>query len=507
MEVSKKGLKMLAKTITCSLNGMNSEIINVETIIRKGFPSFSIVGLPGTSIMESRERIWSAMISTGLKLGPGKIIVNLYPADERKEGTQWDLPIAISLAHALGKIPEKKLREAAFIGELGLDGSVRSVIGCFHMAMTLIGKVKRIYLPYEQGETCQCIKGIDIIPVKNLKEIIEDFQGGKKLSVLKYREAKLFKDDEAYVDYINLRGQTILKRIMVIASLGRHSVLLIGPPGVGKSMAINSIRGIVPDLSNEEVLELARIRSINSKAGKELFNKNIPFRSPHYSISRASLIGGGAKIMPGEISLAHKGILFLDEISFFSQACLESLRTPMDHKSIVLTRNHKTVEFPADFQLLAATNSCPCGYRGDPNKQCKCTNSEILRYINRISQALLDRFDIVFNVQSIDWKKADSDGISSSIMKGMVEEALSYKENLDKSNKIKSKLSKNIIDRQGEKLIKRIAFKYGLSARSINSLIRLAETIMFLNQKIMIGEGEIAEALQYKRAAWSFRDY
>ncbi len=504
---------MVSKTLACRSDSLDAEIVNIEAKISKGFTNFTIVGLAGTSIMEARERIRSAMLSSGVKLSAGKIVVNLYPGDERKEGTQWDLPISVALCHAMRKIPGDSLDKAAFIGELGLDGTVRYVPGCFRMVLKLKDYVNRIYIPYDSICSCSCISGVEIYPVKSLKDLLDDLRGINKIKALAYSQPDNEKESEErdYPDYIELKGQTMLKRAMLIAGLGRHSILLIGPPGVGKSMAIRAIRGIMPDLGQYDLLEVAAIRSMYFEKDKNIFSKKIPFRMPHYSITRASLIGGGKKIKPGEVSFAHKGILFLDELSFFSSQCLEALRMPMDRKIVSLTRNNKSSILPADFQLLAAMNPCPCGHRGDPMKACNCTSSEILRYINRISQPLLDRFDMVIQVASIDWKNTPDDGIDTAVLKHKLKEALKYKECLYEGKKaykntpintIKARLSE-----EGKLFLKDLSIEYSLSARFIKSLLEVAESIQMINKADKIGQGDLAEAMQLKKAALTLREF
>ncbi len=503
---------MVSKTLACRSDSLDAEIVNIEAKISKGFTNFTIVGLAGTSIMEARERIRSAMLSSGVKLSAGKIVVNLYPGDERKEGTQWDLPISVALCHAMGKIPIDSINNAAFIGELGLDGTVRYVPACIRMALKLKDYVNKIYIPYDSIGACSCIKGVKIYPVKSLKEVLDDLRGIKKIEAITYNSIDFNKDDEDddYPDFIRIKGQSMLKRAMLIGGLGRHSMLLIGPPGVGKSMAIRAVRGIMPDLSQEDLIEVAGIRSIYYSKDKNIFSKKIPFRMPHYSISRASLIGGGKKVRPGEVSFAHKGILFLDELSFFSSQCLEALRMPMDTKTVSLTRNNKSNILPADFQLLAAMNPCPCGHRGDPLKACNCSSSEILRYINRISQPLLDRFDMVIRVSSIDWENAPDDGIDTKKLKDELNEALKFrdspllKDGADK--KSQAEYLKSKLDNEGAKLMEDLSVKYSLSARFINSLLSLGETIRLLNRDKNISQGDLAEAMQLKKAALTLRE-
>lgn len=506
---------MIGRSQTCQLEGLETGKVLVEAEILKGFPAFYIVGLAGPSVQESKDRIRSAFHSSGLSLPPEKIIINLYPGSQKKTGSHWDLAIAMALMMSMGKVSEKEMKNAVFIGELGLDGSLRASTGTLAMVLSLAGKNCSVFFPKSQKSQCASVQGLNLYPVEYLSQIVEHFQGGRKIQKLAYQEPR--EEEEIFpLDYQDLKRQRVLKRIMMIAAAGRHPTLLIGPPGVGKTMALNRLPGILIPLNKKEREDLALIRSLAENArlesAEKLFSSRPPFRAPHYSLTVAGLTGGGNNWKPGELTLAHHGVLFLDELSLFSREVLDSLRGPMESKKLILSRNHRLMTMPSDFMLVAAMNPCPCGYYGTKVHSCSCSPSAILRYRRKISQALLDRFDMIYECPSVDWKKDQEDGLTSSRMREKVKEAFERSQKRNKilnfraNHDLQDQLEEDVfrLEKNSNFILGDLCRKYSLSGRVRRSILKTARTISDLEGEEEIGEESIYEALQYRLAALKF---
>lgn len=495
---------MIARTYSCHIDGMEAEKIMLEANIIRGFPSFSIVGLAGTAIQESRERIRSSIISMGYRMPLGKILINLYPADLRKKGSHWDFPIAMALLASMDLIDPLAIREMAFIGELSLDGRLRPVPGAYSMVYALRSAgIKKIFLPAGNLSYCKTIKEVELYPSASLSQVLAHMKGIEEIKSFSGRESISESRSEKLLDYADIRGRNSLKRLVQLAVAGRHSILLSGRPGLGKSMLLNRIPSILPQLDDKEMEEVYRIHSLLEAEGR--ISSYPPFRSPHQSISLAGLIGGGNPPLPGEISLAHKGVLFLDELPHFSKLCLENLRTPMEKQELTISRSNRRLYLPADFQFVAAMNPCPCGYYGARDHDCTCKNYEINRYLNKISAPLLDRIDIVREVgdrNEDDKSRKSSKDMLEPIMEARERQKYRYRgENFSYNSRISDSYSmdKLKLKAEADSCVNFVKNKGLLSDRQTKKLICLARSVADLENKEEVSEDHIMEAFQYRR--------
>lgn len=506
---------MLTKVWSAANYGLEAVQIEVEVnVAAKGFPGLTIVGLASKAIEESKERVKTAIINSDQEFPVAKITINLAPADLPKEGACYDLPIAMGILASSDQLilPKEKVY---YFGELSLDGSLRHSRGVFLLAILAKEKgVKKIFVPRLCANEAAVIEGIEVYPVDNLKSLIKHFRGEKLIEPLKYIDGQeLLEESLVQFDFSEILGQESAKRALEIASAGGHNVFMVGPPGAGKTMLSRAMPGILPPLSEEESLEVTKIYSItgNIPPGGSLIRIR-PFRSPHHTTSQVGLIGGGSNPRPGEVSLAHRGILFIDEFPELSRMSLEAMRQPIEDGYVNISRAAGSMNFPCQFMLVAAANPCPCGYLGDEKKECKCNIHQIMNYQKKLSGPIMDRIDIHLNIPSVDVNKlmVTSNNLgaekSETIRQRVVAARNIQKKrfantkgiycNADMKNKHLKEFAK--LEDGANLLLKQAVNKFSLSARSYFRLIKVARTIADLGNSENIKDQHIAEALQYR---------
>ncbi len=498
---------MLAKVHSAAVLGIDAYPIEIEVNSGWGQPAVIIVGLPDAAVKESRDRVKTAIENSGFKYVMGRTTINLAPADVKKEGPSFDLPIAVGILAVSEQIVAPNLDDFAIVGELALSGEVRSVNGVLPITLCAREQGKRaVIVPADNVAEAAVVQGIEVYPANTLREVAEFVAGKRQLAQVKEDPALLFQQHRQYdADFVDVKGQESVKRALEVAAAGGHNILMIGPPGSGKTLLAKRVPTIMPQTTLDEALETTKIHSICGLLPKgQALVATRPFRSPHHTTSNAGLLGGTSNLTPGEISLANHGVLFLDELPEFHRDVLEALREPLEEGRIVISRASGTMTFPSSFMLVAAMNPCPCGFYGDPKRECRCSPNMITKYRNRISGPLLDRIDIHIEVPSVKYKEmaGETTGESSEKIRGRVEYArVIQRERFSHANARMSPKEIKVhcrLDEDSQELLKMAMTELNLSARAYDRILKVSRTIADLDRAEAIQTQHIQEAIQYR---------